>query len=114
SCFTVPIPTAHYTADSRINLTKKKADKLSVGETTREEVLLAFGEPDHMTPDGSKVIYHWSRTYVQFFTGFQNGDGLRDDFGRDFNLTLHFADDGVLKNREFSRSILDHQKQADW
>ena len=63
-CFTVPIPTAHYTADSRINLSKKKANRVTVGETTREEILLAFGEPDRMASDGSMVIYSWSRTYV--------------------------------------------------
>jgi hypothetical protein len=55
------LPTDYYTTDSRRNLSPQVTNTVQIGSTTREEMLLALGEPDYATDDGRRLGYRWSK-----------------------------------------------------
>ena len=63
------IPVDYFATGSRHNITSESTNTLSVGVTTREEVLLTLGEPDFVSVDGRRFGYLWSKVKAIWFVG---------------------------------------------
>src|SRR3972149_9007307 len=57
----VIIPTDYHTPDSRTNVREETTITIIPGQTTKEDIFLALGEPDEVSPDGSRLVYHWTK-----------------------------------------------------
>jgi hypothetical protein len=94
----IPLP-AGYEASSRENLSAEPLDWLTVGATTREDVLLRLGEADGEAPDGSWLAYGsaYSKGGVLFVLaaggGAAGAGGERVEYRR---LVMSFDEGGVL------------------
>lgn len=55
------IPVDYHATCSRHNVTMESTNIVRIGETTREDVLLALGEPDFESEDGRRLGYLWSK-----------------------------------------------------
>jgi hypothetical protein len=94
----IPLP-AGYESSSRENVSTVPLDWLTVGVTTREDVLLRLGEADGEAPDGSWLAYGSAYSkggvvFVLFAGGSAAGaGGERIEYRR---LIASFDDRGVL------------------
>ena len=94
----IPLP-ARYESSSRENLPAEPLDWVTVGVTTREDVLLKLGEADSEAPDGSWLAYGsvYSKggvVFVLFAGGSAAGGGSeRVEYRR---LIVSFDDRGVV------------------
>ncbi len=70
---------------------------LKIGVTTREDVVLRFGEPDIVLHDQQILAYYWAVSLGYFFT--YVGDGT---FWRNYLFMLEFGDEGRLKRAEIN------------
>ncbi len=68
---------------------------LKIGVTTREDVVLRFGEPDIVLFDQQILAYYWAVSVGYFYS--YVGDGT---FWRNFLFLLEFDDKGRLKRAE--------------
>lgn len=109
-CVILPIPTPeHGLLSGRGEITKADVAPLEVGKTTREEVLLRFGEPEATLDDQQVFIYHWQivRGYVFWALGIpaccQAGAAGAADvtpIAKDYLVLLEFDEHGQLKRFE--------------
>lgn len=94
----IPLP-AGYEASSRENVPAEPLDWITVGMTTREDVLLKLGEADGEAPDGSWLAYGAAYAkggvvFVLFAGGSAAGaGGERVEYRR---LIVSFDDRGVV------------------
>lgn len=63
------IPVNYHEYGSRHNVSEKTAARLQPGVTTKEEVFLQLGEPDHASEDGRRLGYAWSKVRALIFVG---------------------------------------------
>jgi len=91
------IPTDYHTSDSRTNIREETTTTINPGHTTKEDVFLAFGEPDEVSPDGRRLIYRWIK--VKAIWGTYGGGG--GDIKKEYNLVITFNERGVVVHREF-------------
>lgn len=57
----IVIPTDFHTSDSRTNVQEETVATINPGQTTKEDVYLALGEPDEVSPDGGQMVYYWTK-----------------------------------------------------
>jgi len=70
------IPTNYHTPGSRHNITGQTTNLFQIGITTREEILLALGEPDFASVDGQRLGYRWSKVEALLIvTSYGSGSG---------------------------------------
>jgi hypothetical protein len=98
-CLILPIPTAKHTPDdamTRGEIEKRALRPLRVGTTSVEDVLLRFGEPDAVSPDGRWLLYRWLTVggYL-LIAGGNSGDVVRMGADR-HDLLFEFDASGLL------------------
>ena len=58
------IPTDYHALDSRTNVREETTTTIIPGQTTKVDIFLALGEPDEVSPDGSRLVYRWTKVKV--------------------------------------------------
>jgi hypothetical protein len=95
--------------DTRGAIDNRDLQSYSIGVTTREEVLLALGEPDLQSQDGSTILYWWyyCRGFIAV-AGYGVADAGMD--GNQIHLVLKFDEAGrVLRHKFVHSHALDGQ-----
>ena len=103
----IAIPTDFYGYGTRRNVSEETEAKLVVGVTTKEDVLLALGQPDLAMSDDATFIYKWEKIKGVGISlvPLPNALGAPVDFQKDFQLRLKFDENGVLVEKRFSSSF---------
>ena len=94
----VIIPTDYHTPDSRTNVREETTITIIPGQTTKEDIFLALGEPDEVSPDGRQLAYHWTK--VKVFLAAFGGRGS-EEFKKEYYLIITFDERGAVMHREF-------------
>jgi hypothetical protein len=103
-CIVIPTP-EHGLLAGRGEIKESDIAFLSVSKTTREDVLLRFGEPDLVLQDQRILIYHWKVAHGYWFiSGYYSGAG--GTIPKDYLFMLEFNKEGRLKRFEISGSFL--------
>jgi len=69
-------------------------------QTTKEEVFLALGEPDEVSPDGNRLVYRWTKVKaVLIIVG--PGGGVSIPIKKGYKLIITLDERGVVLHREF-------------
>ena len=98
----VLIPTPAYKSDglpTRQNVSAKDAQEIRTGVTSREEVLLRFGEPDATFAQGQRFVYLWGDVVAWFFAG-AGYSGAGGEISRGSMLEVDFDPSGIVCRRE--------------
>ncbi len=102
-CLPVPVLPTGDTPGSRSNLPGSVPEFMIPGRTTRAQVLLRLGEPDHRGRDDGCFVYF--RKSVEGGVAFLYGGAMRGGvIGVPMTfrvLTLHFTREGVLESAGF-------------
>ena len=70
---------------------------LEVGSTTKEEVALKLGEPDHVFKEGREFVYRWESIAGGWVWGVYPGVGDHGDLGEmESSVRIEFDEKGVL------------------
>ena len=72
------------------------------GHTTKEEVFLALGEPDEVSPDGSSFVYRWAKVKL-LIVGPSYGGPV--EMGKKYKLIITFDEHRVVTQREVQESF---------
>jgi outer membrane protein assembly factor BamE (lipoprotein component of BamABCDE complex) len=88
------IPTNFHTSDSRTNVREETIATINPGQTTKEDVFLALGEPDAVLSDG--LVYHWSK--IKAVVGFAYSHDKM--LIKEYYLFITFDERGVVMHRE--------------
>ena len=67
------------------------------GKTTKEEILIAFGDPTKTMNDDKAYFYSWTRGSKSSFIGFGGGTAYTK------SLVVIFDEDGIVKTHKISR-----------
>ena len=100
-CFGAAIPTPVHLVEGRGKIDESDIAFLTLSKTTREEVLLRFGEPDLVLDDQRILIYHWKLSYGYWFIAI-GGTGDAGPIPKDYLFMLEFDEKGRLKRFERS------------
>lgn len=101
------IPVDYHAAGSRHNVESGIQSKLQSGVTTKEEVLLMLGEPDHVSEDGQHFGYAWSKVkLIVIMVAPYGGDA--GEWGR--NYVFHIGFDADQRVCEIGR--IDSESQT--
>jgi len=94
----IAIPTDFYGYGTRRNVSEETEAKLVVGVTTKEDVLLALGQPDLVMSDSVTFIYTWEKIKGVGISlvPLPNALGAPIDFQKDFQLRLKFDENDIL------------------
>jgi hypothetical protein len=103
-CFGAAIPTPVHLVEGRGKIDESDIAFLTLSKTTREEVLLRFGEPDLVLHDHRILIYHWKLSYGYWFIAI-GGSGSAGPIPKDYLFMLEFDGEGRLKRFERSGSM---------
>ena len=103
-CVVIPTP-EHDLLAGRGEINETDIAFLKVGKTTREDVLLRFGEPDMVLHDQRTLAYHWKVAHGYWFTGY-GYSGAGGVIPKDYLFMLEFDEQGCLKRFERSGTIL--------
>jgi len=68
------IPVDYYAPGSRRNITKQTTNLFQIGISTREDILLALGEPDFASVDGQRIGYKWSKVEALLIVGYNGAE----------------------------------------
>lgn len=103
ACVVIPTP-EHGLRSGRGAISEADMAGLAIGKTTREEVLLRFGEPSSYFDDGGRFIYTWSAKAGYWFEGgsYQTAVVPGDDgvIVHKYRVTLEFDEQGVLTRKD--------------
>jgi hypothetical protein len=80
---------------------------LRAGETTREDVLMRYGEPDAVVNDESVVIYDWAVVAGSAF-----GFGFGVDIPKHYSVVIEFAPDGKMMTYKRIEELYVSQESA--
>lgn len=83
------IPMDYYQAGSRANVRRETSEKLRVGATSKEEMLLALGEPDFASEDGRRLGYAWTKVKAVWVIVGGSG-GASGEIARSYVLEVSF------------------------
>jgi hypothetical protein len=83
------IPVDYHATGSRHNITMEATNVLCTGVTTREEVLLALGEPDFVSEDGQRFGYLWTKVKAIWAVA-SYGPGAGGEFTRSYLIETAF------------------------
>ena len=101
-CMVIPTP-EHGLSSGHGKITEADIGFLEVGKTTREEILLRFGDPSCSLQNESIFVYDWSVVKAYWFvavgTPFSayGADGFMD---KEYQVVLEFDEQGLLKRHE--------------
>jgi hypothetical protein len=102
-CLIIPTP-EHSLLEGRGKIEESDMVFLENERTTREEVLLRFGEPDLILDHDRLLVYHWAVSHGYWFVGaYYTGGG--GPIPKDYLFILEFDDKGFLKRFERTGSI---------
>jgi hypothetical protein len=102
-CLIIPTP-EHTLLEGRGKIEESDMAFLENAKTTREEVLLRFGEPDLVLDHDRVLVYHWAVSHGYWFVGaYYTGAG--GSIPKDYLFILEFDDKGFLKRFERTGSI---------
>jgi outer membrane protein assembly factor BamE (lipoprotein component of BamABCDE complex) len=93
-CILIPTPGLH-DPTHRTNTSPSKF-QVEIGKTTREEVLLALGEPDWHSPFGGGFLYVGAYVDVIIILAGQGG-GVVIPLGHHQVLAVDFTENGLVK-----------------
>jgi len=99
SCIYIPTP-QHSLLSGRGMIENEDTQEIQIGKTTREDILLQFGEPDVTINRQTIFVYRWTRThgYLIFGAGY-SGDIA--PVGKTTLLMFEFNPQNLLKRFEF-------------
>ena len=105
-CIVLYLPANHYATDSRKNMGRDATSYVFPGQTTREQVVVKFGEPDSQYLDDVQMIYQWTKVkgYV-FFVCVLGKFGGADRYIKRYQLVITFDKDGLVANREIRELV---------
>ena len=105
SCIVVPVNYTEY--GNRKNLSKETIDKIVVGVTTKEDVLMDLGEPDFISMDETCLAYSWSKVKLLWLAaaGYNATGGT---VARDYKLTITFDERNVVVDKQFTARSSSH------
>jgi hypothetical protein len=102
-CLIIPTP-EHTLLEGRGKIEESDMVFLENARTTREEVLLRFGEPDLILDHDRVLAYHWAVSHGYWFVGaYYTGAG--GPIPKNYLFILEFDDKGFLKRFERTGSI---------
>lgn len=76
SCIVIPVD--YHASGSRRNVSADVQPKLQPGVTTKEEVFLLLGEPDHVSEDGQRLGYKWTKVNAVVIYGAYYSGGVAE------------------------------------
>ena len=89
------IPVNYHEFGSRQNISERTAAHLQPGVTTKEEVFLQLGEPDHVSDDGRRLGYAWGKVRALVLVG-GGYSGAIAEVKRSYLLQVTFDANGRL------------------
>lgn len=92
---------SHGTAISQGDATSK----LTIGQTTKQEVFLNFGEPTKTMNDEKVFFYSWTRGQKVAIMGIGSGNAKAD------TLVITFDDKDIVSNYRFARGAVGGEVQ---
>jgi hypothetical protein len=84
---------------TRQNVTEEVILSITPGQTNREEILLKLGEPDEISPDGTRLAYSWKRIkgIAWFLVGYgYGGGGGVGDIKKNYCLIITLDEKGIV------------------
>lgn len=84
------IPVDYHTPGSRHNVTRQTTNVFQIGISTREDILLALGEPDFASEDGQRIGYNWSKVEVLLLVASYGGSGGGAEFVHSYLIEASF------------------------
>jgi len=90
--------------EGRGKIEQTDIDFLEQRKTTREDILLRFGEPDLNIENGRVLAYHWAVVHGYWFVGGAGG-AAAGAIPKSYFLVIEFDDDGLLKRSEITGSV---------
>jgi outer membrane protein assembly factor BamE (lipoprotein component of BamABCDE complex) len=78
-------------------ITEGEAARIVDGQSTKEDVIMMFGDPSKTMNDESVYFYNWTRGGKGSFMGFGSGSAYTH------SLVIVFNDDGVVKTHKITR-----------
>ena len=97
-CVFIPTP-EHGLLSGRGAINEEDMVLLEVGQTTREQVLLRFGEPAAILDDERTLIYYW-RVLRGYIVALASVGMNVWPIGKDYLFLMEFDDKGILKRFE--------------
>jgi hypothetical protein len=99
-CLIIPTPESD-SGNARANLNPQSITNIQPAITTIQDVILALGEPDAVSPDERKLVYRSEKIVgVWFIAGGYNADG--GVLTRDRYLLIELDERGVVQSRKLS------------
>jgi outer membrane protein assembly factor BamE (lipoprotein component of BamABCDE complex) len=96
------IPTPEYKSDgiaTRQNISDKEVDMIQVNTTTREQILLRFGQPDATFDEQRRFVYLWAHVTAWIAAGGGYSAAMAE-IAKGYVLEINFRPDGVVSARE--------------
>ncbi len=97
----IVIPTPPHKSDTfptRQNLSRKTAEQIQVGVTSREQVLLLFGEPDAAFDQQRRFVYLWADVTAWWFAG-AGYSGAGGEMSEGSTLEIDFDPRSIVSRR---------------
>jgi len=113
-CLLIPLPEQGLSA-GRGHIPPEDQHSLRLGESTREEVLLRFGEPDLCLDEGAVFIYRWERIAgILIIAGGYSAAGA--DIHRTNLFLLAFDTEGRLTRTDHQKGVFlnTNRRAAAW
>ncbi len=98
SCIVIPVD--YHATGSRHNLTAESTNLLQNSATTREEILLALGEPDFISEDGRRFGYQWTKVKA-IWAVVSYGPGGGGEITRSYLIQTSFGENNRLSDVRF-------------
>jgi hypothetical protein len=114
-CVIIPLP-EHGLLYGRGKIEEADIAFLKIGETSREDVVLRFGQPDVILFDQRILAYSWAVS-VGYWAVAGGGNAAVGAFPKHYLLMLEFNDEGRLRRAEMASSWLRqnlHKEALKW
>jgi len=78
-------------------ISESEASDIKIGQTTKSDIFMKFGEPSKMADNEHVFFYSWTKGHKVQFLGIGSGSSEGN------TLVIIFDDDGVVKNYRVTR-----------
>jgi outer membrane protein assembly factor BamE (lipoprotein component of BamABCDE complex) len=85
-------------------ISEDQANKIQSGVTTKEDIIMMFGEPSKMADDGKVFFYSWTRGSKMHVLGIGGGSAE----GK--SLVIVFDANGAVKKHTITRGVASGQQ----
>ncbi len=106
-CVVLPIPTPEHTplgTVTRQNISANDADWIQPGTTLLADILLKFGEPDQLSPDGQTLGYRWQKIWGYMVIGVPGGGDVAP-WLKEYHLVIECDAGGLVKNKRTTNRL---------